>query len=128
MDQRVPRLDRGGTIASSNFAGVGGSFLCVFLFVPINPTNWWRLVQTLVRPEFREDQFAEQNLVAPGVKCHVTWHVMEMQRAVGICKRRKRFGLIATETCDSGDFVFVVLSGTVVAPIEPCELPLFEIP
>jgi len=78
MDRRVPRLDREGTIASSNFAGVGGSFLCVFLFVPINPTNWWRLVQTLVRPEFREDQFAEQNPVAPGVKCHVTWHVMEM--------------------------------------------------
>jgi len=76
MDRRVPRLDREGTIASSNFAGVGGSFLCVFLFVPINPTNWWRLVQTLVRPEFREDQFAEQNLVAPGVKCHVTWHVI----------------------------------------------------
>jgi hypothetical protein len=48
-------------------------------------------VLTAAEPEFREGQLAGHNPVASGVKCHVTWRVMEMQRAIGFFKKKKTF-------------------------------------
>ena len=46
---------------------------------------------TAAEAEFREGQLAGQSPVARGVKCHVTWRVMEMQRAIGFLKKKKTF-------------------------------------
>lgn len=54
--------------------------------------------------------------VARGVKCHVTWRVVEMQRPAVVSNQM--CSDCQKKTCDSRWLVFVFASGTVVAPVE----------
>ena len=85
---------------------------------------------TAAEPEFREDQLAGQSPVAHGVKCHVSCDMARYGNAVGHRLQQEENILfrLRAEACDSRWLVFVFVSGTVVAPIESCELSRFEIP
>jgi hypothetical protein len=62
--------------------------------------------------------------VAHGVKCHVTWHVMEMQRAIVFAKQENNLCRLQAEVCDLHSLAFLVVSGPVVAPTGVMRDPL----
>ena len=73
------------------------------------------------------NQFTRQSPVPRGVKCHVTWLVMN--KAIAFFKKMKaNLFRLRAEVCDLHSLAFVVVSGTAVAPTESCELSRFEIP
>ena len=85
---------------------------------------------TTVEPEFRVDQLAGQS-PGRGVKCHVSCDMARYGNAEGhrlFQQEENNLFRLRAEACDSRWLLVVVVSGTVVAPIESCELPRFEIP
>src|SRR5207253_835353 len=66
-----------------------------------------------------------------GVKCHVSCDMARCGNAGShrsFQNKENNLFRLRAETCDSRWLVFVFVSGTVVAPIESCELSRFEIP
>ena len=94
------------------------------------PSLWSPWPLTAVEPEFQEVQLTGQSPVAHGVKCHLSCDMARYGNAAGhrfFKKTKKYLFRLRAETCDSRWLVFVFVSGTVVAPIESCELSRFEI-
>src|SRR5882724_8737362 len=95
------------------------------------PSLWSPRPLTAVEPEFREDQTYRAE--SSGTRCQVSrvmWHAA-LWKCSGpsvFSKRRKQFVPVASRNLRFALLVFLVVSGTVVAPIESCELSRFEIP
>ena len=76
---------------------------------------------TAAELEFGEGQLAGRSPVARGVKCHVSCDMARYGNGVGhrfFQQEENILFRLRAEACDSRWFVFVFVSGTVVAPIE----------
>ncbi len=87
---------------------------------PKQVSNCRRGYLAAAEPESREDQLAGQSPAAHGVKCHVSCDMA--RRGAGAMgffkKKRANLFRLRGEACDLRWLVFVLVSGTVVAPIE----------